>query len=182
VDAPPTTHPQVLDRPFGRQLEEFQPGDRYRHWPGRTITEAENQLFCLLTMSHNPVHLDRIVAAGQGHERCTLLGCLVHAVVVGMTVADLSGAAIAALDTEQLRFPAPSHVGDTLYATSRVTSVRPTSDGRRGVVTIDTKGVNQHGVVVCELRRSLLVWSEAEAPDRQVPYCIDQVWTEDGGR
>src|SRR6266513_1464588 len=43
---------------FGRYFEEFEVGAVYRHWPGKTVTEADDHLFCLLTMNHHPLHLD----------------------------------------------------------------------------------------------------------------------------
>ena len=41
---------------FGRYLEDFEVGDVYRHWPGKTITEADDHLFCMITMNHHPLH------------------------------------------------------------------------------------------------------------------------------
>jgi acyl dehydratase len=43
---------------FGRYYEEFELGDTYHHWPGKTITEADDHLFCMLTMNHHPLHTD----------------------------------------------------------------------------------------------------------------------------
>ena len=48
----------VHDRPFGRYFEDFEVGDVYRHWPGKTITEADDHLFCMITMNHHPLHTD----------------------------------------------------------------------------------------------------------------------------
>ena len=43
---------------FGRFFEDFEIGKIYRHFPGKTVTESDNNLFCLLTMNHHPLHLD----------------------------------------------------------------------------------------------------------------------------
>ena len=48
----------VHERPFGRCLEDFVVGDVYRHWPGKTITEYDDHLFCMITMNHHPLHTD----------------------------------------------------------------------------------------------------------------------------
>ena len=46
----------TYDRPFGRYLEDFVVGDVYKHWPGKTITEYDDHLFCMITMNHHPLH------------------------------------------------------------------------------------------------------------------------------
>ena len=43
---------------FGRYLEDFEIGDIYEHRPGRTISEADNTWFTLLTMNQHPIHFD----------------------------------------------------------------------------------------------------------------------------
>ena len=69
---------------YGRYLEDFRVGDVYRHWPGKTITESDNNLFCLLTMNHNPLHLDENVMKDHQHGRILVAGPLVLSVAVGM--------------------------------------------------------------------------------------------------
>jgi acyl dehydratase len=144
---------------FGRPFEEFVAGDVYRHWPGRTITEAEDHLFCLLTMAASPVHMDAAWAetALEG-GRNLVVGTFVYATLLGMSVPDTSGKAIAALGTHELRHVAPLYHGDTLYAESTVLRTRR-SESRpdAGIVTVETRGLNQHGTLVCEFRRSFLV-------------------------
>ncbi|HEY5077370.1 MAG TPA: MaoC family dehydratase, partial [Acidimicrobiia bacterium] len=46
----------VYERPFGRYFEDFEAGDVYKHWPGKTITEFDDHLFCMMTMNHHPLH------------------------------------------------------------------------------------------------------------------------------
>ena len=43
-------------RPFGRHYDDFEVGDVYKHWPGKTITEYDDHLFCMITMNHHPLH------------------------------------------------------------------------------------------------------------------------------
>ena len=153
-----TVHDAREER-FGRWFEEFEAGDVYRHWPGRTITAAEGHLFCMLTMAASPVHIDAHYAETEmDGERNFVVGSFVYSALLGMSVPDTSGKAIAALGTEQLRHVAPLHYGDTLYGESTVVAARPSrSRPDLGVVTIETRGFNQVTVLVCEFRRSFLV-------------------------
>ena len=49
--------------PYGRYLEEFEEGAVYKHWPAKTVTEADDHLFCLITMNHHPLHINDVYAA-----------------------------------------------------------------------------------------------------------------------
>lgn len=153
-----TVHDARKER-FGRPFEQFVAGDVYRHWPGRTITQAEDHLFCLLTMAASPIHLDAHFADTElPGGRNLVVGTFVYAALLGMSVPDTSGRAIAALGTELLRHVAPLHHGDTLYGESTVVEARASaSKPGVGVVTIDTRGYNQDRLLVCEFRRSFLV-------------------------
>ncbi len=167
----------VHERPFGRHLEDFVPGDVYRHWPGRTVTESDDHLFCMITMNHHPLHTDAWyaeISAPQG--RNVVVGNLVYSLVLGMSVPDVSGAAIANLEVEAIRHTRPTFHGDTIYAETRVVELRETSKGDRGVVTVESKGINQHGDEVCSFRRKLLVWKRAAAPGRRRPYDGTDIW------
>jgi acyl dehydratase len=150
---------------FGRWFDEFAVGDVYRHWPGRTITEAENHLFCMLTTAVSPVHVDAHYAETEmDGGRNLVVGTFVYAALLGMSVPDTSGRAVAALGTEQLRHVAPLYHGDTLYGESTVVEARPSqSRAGLGVVTIETRGFNQEQMLVCRFRRSFLV------PSQRVP-------------
>lgn len=170
-----TTH----DRPFGRHLEDFVVGDVYKHWPGKTITEYDDHLFCMITMNHHPLHTNAWFAEHETvHGRNVVVGNLVYSVVLGMSVPDVSGAAIANLEVEVLTHKKPTFHGDTIYAETRVLDVRESkSRDDRGVVTVETKGFNQHGDEVCYFRRKVMVWKRDHAPVRQRPYG-DDVWGE----
>jgi acyl dehydratase len=143
---------------FGRYFEEFAVGDVSRHWPGRTITEAEDHLFCMLTSAASPLHVDAHYASRSMEQgRNIVVGTFVYSLLLGMSVPDTSGKAIAALGTERLRHVAPLYHGDTLYGESTVVETRPSrSRPGTGIVTIDTVGRNQDDVIVCEFRRSFL--------------------------
>ena len=142
---------------YGRYLEEFQVGDVYRHWPGKTITERDNNLFCLLTMNHNPLHLDANVMSAHQHGRILIAGPLVLSLAVGMSVSDTSGRAIANLEYEKVVHDAPVFAGDTIYAESEVWEVRESaSKPDRGIVAIETRVRNQRNERVLTYRRSFL--------------------------
>ena len=144
--------------PFGRYLEEFREGDVYRHWPGKTITESDNNLFSLLTMNHHPLHLDANFAAESQHGQRLVVGTLVFSLVVGLTVRDISGRAIANLAYEEVAHLGPVFLGDTVYAISQVLEVRPSeSKPDRGIVTVETFGENQRGERILRFRRKVLV-------------------------
>ena len=144
---------------FGRYLEDFEVGDVYKHWPGKTITEADDHLFCMITMNHHPLHTDAHYAETETQfKRNVVVGNLVYSLVLGMSVPDVSGKAIANLEVESLRHAKPTFHGDTIYAQTTVVDVVPSrSKPDRGVVTVDTIGTNQRGEVVCEFRRKVLV-------------------------
>src|ERR671919_1448395 len=145
-------------RAYGRYLEEFEVGAVYKHWPAKTVTEAEDHLFCLLTMNHHPLHVNDVYASQSQQGRNVVAGPLVYSLVFGMTVADVSGKAIANLATDELKHPAPVFHGDTLFVESEVLEVRPSkSKPDRGVVKVHTRAHNQDGRLVAEFKRAVLV-------------------------
>ena len=160
------------ERPFGRRLEDFEPGDVYKHWPGKTITEYDDHLFCLITMNHHPLHLDAWYAEHETQfGKNVVVGNLVYSVVLGMSVPDVSGAAIANLEVEELKHAKPTFHGDTIYAETKVLEVTPSSSKPdRGIVTVETRGFNQRGEEVCYFRRKVMVPTRAGAAARRRPY------------
>jgi acyl dehydratase len=144
--------------PYGRYLEEFEVGATYKHWPAKTVTEADDHLFCLITMNHHPLHLNDVYAAQTQQGKNVVVGPYVYSLALGMSVSDISGKAIANLATEELSHPNPVFHGDTLFAETEVLEVRPSaSKPDRGLVKVHTKVLNQHGVLVAEFRRLVLV-------------------------
>jgi acyl dehydratase len=143
---------------YGRYLEEFEVGAVYKHWPAKTVTEADDHLFCLLTMNHHPLHINDVYASQSQQGQNVVVGPLVYSLAVGMTVSDVSGKAIANLATEELSHPKPVFHGDTLYCESQVLEVRPSqSKPDRGVVKVHTRVYKQTGDLVAEFKRSVLV-------------------------
>ena len=158
---------------YGRYFEEFEVGQSFKHWPGRTITEADCTWFALLTMNQHPLHSDAHFAETYTqHKQRVVLGPLVYSVVIGMTVADISGRAIANLEVDHLKHEKPTFIGDTLYAQSTVMDKRESKQGDRGVVTVETIAVNQRGERVCSYTRAVLVPKKSHATlgEGKLPY------------
>jgi acyl dehydratase len=144
--------------PYGRYLEEFEVGDVYKHWPAKTVTEADDHLFCLITMNHHPLHINDVYAEQSQQGRNVVVGPLVYSLALGMSVSDVSGKAIANLATEELKHPAPVFHGDTLFCESEVLEKKESrSKPDRGTVKVHTRVLNQDGVLVAEFKRLVLV-------------------------
>jgi len=167
----------TYDHSFGRYFEDFEVGDIFKHWPGKTITEADDQLFCAITMNQHPLRSDRWFAETQSVQgQNVVVGNLVYSLVLGMSVPDVSGSAIANLEIETLQHKNPTFHGDTIYAETRVLEKKESSSKNdRGVVTVETKGFKQDGTEVCYFRRRVMVWKKEFAPKRQRPYG-DDAW------
>ena len=143
---------------FGRSYEEFEVGATYKHWPGKTVTEYDDHLFCLLTMNHHPLHLDASYATTTPQGKNVVVGNYVYSILLGMSVPDISGKAIANLEIESLRHVAPTFHGDTLYGETTVLDKwESTSKDDRGIVQVETRGRNQDGALVCVFRRKVMV-------------------------
>ncbi|MCL0028805.1 MaoC family dehydratase [Dehalococcoidia bacterium] len=143
---------------FGGYLEDFTPGDVFKHWPGKTITEMDNHLFSLLTMNSNPLHIDENYMAQHQHGKILVNGTLVFSLVVGMSVRETSGKAIANLEYEKVTHDGPVFQGDTIYSESEVLDVQESrSKPDRGNVYIESRGVNQRDEKILTLRRRFLV-------------------------
>ncbi len=94
----PTGYERDAEMQYGRCFEEFEIGDVYKHWPGRTITEYDDTLFSMLTMNHNPLHIDAFYSETTQHKQRLVVGPLIFSIALGMSVADVSGKAIARHD------------------------------------------------------------------------------------
>jgi itaconyl-CoA hydratase len=141
-----------------RGFEEFTGGDIYEHRPGRTISEADNTWFTLLTMNQHPLHFDAAYAAKSEFGRPVVNSCLTLSIVAGMSVADVSQKAIANLGWNDIKLTAPVFVGDTIYAESEVLAKRESnSRPTQGVVTVRTRGKKADGTVFMTYERTILV-------------------------
>ena len=142
----------------GRYYEDFSVGETYRHWPGRTITAADNTWFTLLTMNQHPLHFDEEYAKRTEVGKPLVNSTLTRSIVVGMSVADVSQNAIANLGWTDIVMPAPVFNGDTLYAESTVLATRESkSRPTQGIVTVATRAWKQDGTTVMTFKRSALI-------------------------
>ncbi|HYC04415.1 MAG TPA: MaoC family dehydratase [Azospirillaceae bacterium] len=156
------THKQVgpnrYRESFGRYYEDFNVGDIYEHRPGRTLTETDNTWFTLLTMNTHPMHFDAEYAKHSEFGRCIICSPLTVAVMVGMSVTDVSQKAIANLGWDEIKLTHPLFAGDTLTAESEVLGKRESAKRpNAGIVTVSTTGFNQDGKVVCTFKRTMLI-------------------------
>jgi itaconyl-CoA hydratase len=149
----------------GRVFEDFETGDVYEHPLGRTITQADNIWFTLLTVNTNPIHFDAAYAARTEFKRPLVDSTFTLALVTGLSVSDVSLNAIN-LGWDEVRLPAPVFEGDTLYARSEVLEARPSrSRPAVGIVKLRTTGFNQDGVTVIEFLRTIMVYRRGHTPE-----------------
>ncbi len=150
----------------GRYLEDFHVGDRYRHSHGRTISEADNTWFTLLTNNTHDIHFNADYASRTEFGQPLVNSTLTLAIVTGLSVEDVSRNAVANLGWETVALRAPVFAGDTIYAESEVLDVRESkSRPGQGIVRVHTRGFNQEGVTVLEYDRAVLVYSRAARPE-----------------
>lgn len=142
----------------GKYFEELEVGLQIHHANGRTITEADNILFCGMTMNSQPLHLNEDFARATQFGRRLVNGILTMGLVVGLTVGELTeGTIVANLSYERVVHPAPVFHGDSIYAETEVLEKRDSkSRPDCGIVRLAHRGRNQDGVVVVELERTVL--------------------------
>src|ERR1700722_8439980 len=156
---------------YGRYFEDFTEGDTYEHRPERTISEADNTWFTLLTMNQHPLHFDAAYASKSEFGRLVVNSCLTLSVVACMSVSDISQKAIGNLGWNDIRLIAPVFIGDTIYAEredlyTRESAKRPT----QGIVTVKTTGKKADGTVFMTYERSVLVPKRGHAVDDRADY------------
>jgi itaconyl-CoA hydratase len=148
----------------GRYFEDFTVGDHYRHPLGRTITGTDNAWFTLLTMNTHQLHFNDDYAERTEFGRQLVNSGLSVAMVLGISVSDVSQHAVANLGWTNITLPHPLFVGDTLYGESLVTAARASrSRPDAGIVAVHTRGLNQHGTVCVTFDRTVLVHRRSAA-------------------
>jgi acyl dehydratase len=141
----------------GRTYDELEVGAVYRSRFGRTVLEADNVWFTLLTMNTNPIHFDAAYAAQTEWQRPLVDSTFTLALVTGLSVVDVSERAVN-LGWREVRLPAPVFAGDTIRAETEVLAKRESqSRPGSGIVTVRTRGLNQRDEVVIEFERTVLV-------------------------
>jgi itaconyl-CoA hydratase len=148
----------------GRAYEDIEIGDIYPHRLGRTITDADNIWFTLLTCNPNPIHVDANYAAKTEWGRPLVDSTFTLALVTGLSVSDVSMNAVN-LGWEDVRLPHPVFAGDTIYARSEVLAKRESrSRPQMGIITVHTVGYNQDSKTVIEFKRTIMVYKRGYLP------------------
>lgn len=157
----------------GRFFEDFKVGDIYQHPVGRTITQADNIWFTLLTQNSARVHLDAHYAKSTKFGKPLVNSAMTLAIVTGQSVLDVSHNVFANLAWNDVRLPNPLFEGDTLYSSSEVVAVRPSASRPDvGIVTVRSTGFNQDGEVVISYERTLMVYRRDHAPTDNRPSLV----------
>lgn len=148
-----------MQRNRGLYYGELDTETTYHHHPGRTVTEFDNVLWTLLSMNLQPLHLDAQFAEETEFGERLVNSMFTLSTVVGLQVNDLTlGTTVANLGFEDVRFPHPMFIGDTLRAeTDVIEKRRSESRDDAGVVTFEHRGKNQHDDIVCECTRVALM-------------------------
>ena len=147
---------------MARAFEDFKPGDRYRSSVGRTISQADNTQFTLLTHNTNQIHFNTHYAAATEFKKPLVNSFLTLAVVTGLMTPDTSERGFA-LGIKDVTLPHPLFEGDTLYADTEVVEARASkSRPGWGIVTLKQHGFTQDGTVVLEMTRTIMVPTRAQ--------------------
>lgn len=161
--------PRRYRETFGRYYEDFEVGDVYEHRPGKTVTEYDNHLFTLLTLNTHPLHFDAEYGKATEFGRNIVVSPYTLALLIGMSVTDVSQKAVANLGMDDVKFTAPVFAGDTIYGHSEVMAKRESkSRPGHGIVTVRTVGVNQDGVEVATFLRNILIPARGHAAEDRI--------------
>lgn len=143
---------------MGNFFDDFNVGEEITHSLSKTIFESDNNLFSLLTMNPHPVHTNLDYASKNLHGKILVVGTLVFSLVVGLTVIDISGKAIANLSYESIDHLHPVFINDTLYARTKILEKNLSkSKPNRGIVYVETVAYNQDNIDVIRFRRKVLI-------------------------
>ncbi len=154
----------------GRYYEDFEIGDVYRCPFGRTVIDADNVWFTLLTMNTNQIHFNEEYAKRTEFGKRLVDSTFTFALVTGMSVSDLTMNSVANLGWDEIRLPSPVFEGDTIYEESEVLSKRESkSRPYAGIVTALTKGLNQKNETVIHFKRTFMVYKQGHVPQDQKP-------------
>ena len=141
-----------------KKKNELVVGEIFKHWPGKTITESDNNIFCLMTMNHHPIHIDNLYSKKSRFKKKLVVGTYVFSLVVGLSVKDISLNAVANLGYEKITHLKPVFIGDTLYAKSKVLSKRKSQKNpKKFIIEIETYAENQKKKNVLSFKRFILI-------------------------
>jgi acyl dehydratase len=149
----------------GKFLRGLRGRGRARSPLGRTVLDADNTGFTLLTQNTAAPHVDHHYAAQTEFGRPLVNSTFTFALVNGQSVYDISYNVIANLGWDDVRLPQPVFAGDTIYSRSEILAVRESrSRPEAGIVTVRTTGYNQDSVEVITFRRTVMVYRRGRRP------------------
>lgn len=155
----------------GLYWEDFVPGEIFEHRPGRTVLDVDNVYFTLLTMNSQPVHFDQAYAEKTEWKKLLVDSTFTLALLTGMSVRTVSAKVVANLGWDKVRASKPVFAGDTLYAESTILSKRASrSRPTQGIVTVSTRGINQHDEEVMSFERTMLIYRRGHSPEEIASY------------
>lgn len=143
----------------GKYFDELTIGEIYSHDVTRTVTETDNLLFTTLTHNTQPLHLDKEFGEASIYGSIIVNSFFTAAFIVGISVSDLTqGTTLGNLGYDEMKFPAPVRIGDTLRGETEVINKRVSeSNPDRGIVWFDHRGYNQKGELVVSAKRIALM-------------------------
>jgi len=150
----------ILPAQLGRFFEDFVVGTTYQHPMGRTISEADNTWFTLLTCNTNQNHFNAHLAASNPitDGKVIVVSGFTVALVLGLSVIDMSQNAVANLGWTDIKLTHPVYVGDTIYAESICLETRESaSRPEMGIIRMKTRGLNQDGDQIVSWYRSVMI-------------------------
>lgn len=148
-----------------KYFEELEPGQVYRHAVTRTVTETDNLLFTVMTHNDQPLHLDEEFGKKSPYGSRVVNSLFTLALATGVPVGDLTlGTTLGNLGYEEVRFPNPVRIGDTLRIETRILSARESkSNPKAGIVMFEHVGYNQRDEVVVTAKRAALMLKKSAA-------------------
>jgi len=149
----------------GLYFEEFEVGRRFEHKVRRTVTETDNLLFSALTMNPAAIHLDAEYSKGTPYGQPLVNSVFTLGLMVGLSVYDTTfGTTVANLGWDEVKFPKPVFVGDTLRAETTVVAVRESQSRKdTGIVTFEHHAFNQRNEEVASCKRAALMLKKPQS-------------------
>jgi len=144
----------------GKTFEGLTVGAVFEHEIRRTVTETDNLLFSAMTHNPQPLHIDAEFAGKSQHGRVLVNSLYTLGLVIGISVSETTlGTTIGNLGMENVEFPHPVFIGDTLRVTTVIKDkLASKSKPDRGVVWFEHSAYNQRGELVCQcLRKGMMI-------------------------
>lgn len=136
-------------------FNQFKINQKFKHYPGKTITEGEASLFSLMTMNHHPIHIDSEYAKKTKFKKNVIVGTYLISLAVGMSVRDITLHSTAALEYKSITHHHPAFIGDTVYAISTITD-KITKKNGKGILLFKTILYNQKNIKLISMSRANL--------------------------